>query len=176
MQNHLRIFNSCSPEIKAKFKNDLRKLASIREPFVICGDLDCRHKDRDCTRANSWGNILSEIPRGFPVIIKYPVNSTYIPANIKANPSILDLILSNVPHNITQPITLNDLGSDHLPVQFSLNMNAIISKKMVVDHKNSDVKKYKKLMKESLPRIQINLALQQNNRLMMLLMTSLPIF
>ena len=48
----------CSPEIKAKFKNDLRKLASIREPFVICGDLNCRHRDWGCTRANSWGNII----------------------------------------------------------------------------------------------------------------------
>ena len=137
----------CNGDSRTKYKNDLKKILSCNTPFIICGDLNSRHKDWGCLRANSWGNILSDLTTTLPFVIKSPLTPTYIPAATNANASILDLILTNVPNKITQPITLNALGSDHLPVKFTFSSDHISSTKINLDLKNTNWKKYRRNLK-----------------------------
>lgn len=102
------------------FKSDMRKLLSINGKYMLCGDFNCRHRDWGCSRANSWGNILSDLTLSFPFTIRFPSTPTYLPSAARSSPSVLDLVLTNVPHFMNYPIVSNNLGSDHLPVHFSI--------------------------------------------------------
>lgn len=102
------------------FKSDLRKILGIGGDYVICGDFNSKHRDWGCFRANSWGNILSDLTLSFPFTIRYPNNPTHIPCSSNSRPSTIDLILTNVPHFMNFPVVMNELNSDHLPVMFSI--------------------------------------------------------
>lgn len=52
-----------------KYRHDMRKLLSIRGNFVLCGDLNSRHRNWGCLRANGYGNLLSEMTQHFPFAI-----------------------------------------------------------------------------------------------------------
>ena len=73
-----------------------------------------------CYRANIWGNILSDTVSIFPYNILHPSTPTYIPTSRNRMPSTLDIVISNVTQYITNPKTINSLGSDHLPVSYKL--------------------------------------------------------
>lgn len=149
---------SCN-EDRNKFRNDLRKLVTMSGSYLVCGDLNSRHRDWNCSRANSWGNILSDLTLNIPFVIKSSSNHTYIPASSRSNPSTLDLILTNISSNISHPVALNKLGSDHLPIQFSLSFNGKHKENLIYDYNQTNWKKYSKKVKNSLKDALCNLDL-----------------
>lgn len=112
---------SSTQERQRRFKSDLRRLFSDREPYILCGDLNSRHRNWGCRRANCYGNILTEFTTFFPITVLSTDDPTYVPASNRSSPSTLDLILTNVPNFISHPFVVDELSSDHLPIKFDLD-------------------------------------------------------
>lgn len=132
--------------LRRKFKQDIRKLFNTEDKFLIGGDLNSRHRYWNCLRANSWGNILHDSTSIFPVTISYSNTPTYIPASSRQNPSTLDLVISNIPEYLSNPYTLTDLTSDHLPVLFTLSTTAPLVENLVYYFNRADWKKFKHIL------------------------------
>lgn len=98
------------------FKRDLRQLFSTSGEFLLGGDLNCRHKDWGCIRANCWGNLLTQFPHFFPINILFPPSPTFFPAGSHGSPSVLDLFFTNMSCQLVNPISIDALSSDHNPV------------------------------------------------------------
>lgn len=126
-----------------KFKSDLRKLVSAGGKYLLCGDLNSKHRNWGCSHANAWGNMLYDFSIFFPVTILFPHEPTYIPANDLSLPAVLDIILCNTSQNISQLKSVNALGSDHLPVKFDLITNGISNDNLLPDYSNTDWRLYK---------------------------------
>lgn len=106
---------------KNNFTADILKLTrSTNENLILGGDFNSRHRSWGCSRANCWGNILHEKIEINNLWIKYPCDPTYLPSNESHQASTLDFYLTNVPFKVSEPVALNDLSSDHLPVIISL--------------------------------------------------------
>lgn len=112
---------------KANFRSDMKKFARTTCRYVLGGDFNCRNQAWGCQRSNCWGNILLNLLTTNTFAISYPHSPTYIPTRANMQPSVLDFFLTNSPHNLNSPLTLNNLSSDHLPVvtnyksRFSIN-------------------------------------------------------
>lgn len=105
------------------FQSDLIKLVRRNEPFFISGDLNARHRQWNCLKANKAGNILINRASTSNFFIHYPDTYTYHPQGNR-RPSTLDLVLSNNLVNMSPLTTINDLSSDHLPVVFTIELAA----------------------------------------------------
>lgn len=139
-----KITGGLSPvEKRQRFKNDLRKLFSINCAFLIGGDLNCRHRDWGCIRANSWGNVLSELSVMLPMSIMYPPSPTYVPASSRGSSSVIDLFVSNVSSLISQPIAVNELSSDHNPVFCNILRSGVEKVQYYQDLKNANWSSYR---------------------------------
>lgn len=112
-------FNGNSANVQY-FKHDIQNLTNTRKKFYICGDLNARHSNWNCLANNTAGNQLLKCSLKSDYNIHYPLDHTYVPTAKSKNPSTLDLILSNDPYRISQPSAVNNLGSDHLPVSFTI--------------------------------------------------------
>lgn len=132
------------------FRSDLRKIMITNSNYIFCGDLNARHRDWNCLRANVWGNVLKEIGSSFPTTISFPNSPTYIPAAARSNPSTLDLILTNIPQHISHPCVINDLSSDHLPVSFNLTSSVQPLTKKRYNFSRADWKFYKRYIRTHL--------------------------
>lgn len=103
------------------FKNDLLLLTQNRGSFIICGDLNARHRFWNCSRRNQAGTILLDLMTTGRFNIHHPTEPTHYPTQRRQKPSTIDLILSNQLHNFSDPfITNNCLMSDHKAIEFSL--------------------------------------------------------
>lgn len=100
------------------FHSDLRSLTNRTTSFFICGDLNAKHNHWNCVRNNRVGNIVYNEMNFSNYIVENPPTPTYF--SYQANPTTLDIVLTNNLHNMTQPIAHQDLSSDHLPVTFEI--------------------------------------------------------
>lgn len=135
---------------RLSLQSDLRKLLSLSEDFVIGGDLNCRHRDWGCTRANSCGNLLANLLATYPVSVLYPSSPTYFPAGCRGSASVLDTFLTNVPSYFTQPISINALSSDHNPVLCEILMSGMRKVEYFLDIKNANWKHFRRDIKSKL--------------------------
>lgn len=105
----------------SKFQKDIRLLTSPRDSYLICGDFNAKHRFWNCFKANKAGQILYEQMTVRNYLIHFPPTPTYYPKqSARSNPSTLDIVLSNginIPSNLR---VIQDLSSDHLPVEFEL--------------------------------------------------------
>lgn len=150
--SNLRIYSVYFPGgqnnsvFRNKFKSDIRKMLNMPYKYLICGDLNSRHRSWNCLRANPWGNILHDCLSHFPVTISFPSTPTFFPAAANLNPSTLDLILSNIPEFLSHPITKNDLNSDHLPIMFHVLSSTTMMENWHYNFKRANWKKYKHVL------------------------------
>ena len=114
-------FSGRTSDLMPLYRRDIRKLLSIRGKYILCGDLNSKHRNWGCPRANVYGNLLNDLTLHIPFTIMYPNDPTHIPTSSRARPSTIDIILTNIPNYISQPNVLDSLSSDHFPVMFSLN-------------------------------------------------------
>lgn len=136
-------------------KSDLRKLTNLNGRFIIGGDLNCRHRNWNCSRSNSYGNILSDVNMTNNFLILHPSHPTYIPSSSRFNPSTLDLFLTNSVGLVSQPTVINDLSSDHLPVLCSILSSPVIENSFIYDFKAANWNRYKSTVKRMLESVHV---------------------
>lgn len=143
----------------AKFQNDIRLLTSHRKSFLICGDFNAKHRFWNCYKANKAGQILYDLMNIRNYLIHFPPTSTYYPKQLsRANPSTLDIVLSNginIPDNIR---VVQDFSSDHLPVEFDLDFGPrsqhILQKRRCYGNSNWEL--YKETIENSLNLLSVS--------------------
>lgn len=95
-----------------QFKNDLVKLTRHSKKFVVACDLNAKHECWGNHRRNKNGNMVFDESQLGYFAVHAPHDPTFVsPAG---SPACLDFFLTNT--EISLPITVNDLSSDHLPV------------------------------------------------------------
>lgn len=102
--------------LKSQFKSDLLRLSRTSGNYLLGGDFNCRNQAWGCLRANCWGNILENLLMTNEFAIAHTPNPTFVPNTTNSSPSVLDFFLTNAPDKLSGPMTMNSLGSDHLPV------------------------------------------------------------
>ncbi len=107
------------------YTNDLRKICNTHGSFFICGNLNSRHRLWNCISSNRAGRILYNELNYTNFLIHHPPTHTYCPISDKKTHSTIDLILTNGFHDISQPLTVDEFTSDHLPVVFNVYVGAL---------------------------------------------------
>lgn len=126
--------------IQAAFRREIQLLLNDSSDVFICGDFNSRHSVWNCLRNNSTGVTLHDVvSHSRNVQLHYPSSATYIPRR-NSIPSTLDLLLTNNQYPISNLSTLNNLGSDHLPVTFQIKTSQLITgaSPYFYDYKNAN--------------------------------------
>lgn len=114
-------------EIQAKLKNDLKILLSNtntnRYGVFLIGDLNAKNKYWNNTKNNAAGNIILEFSQDSGHTISFPRDPTYVPVSNKKSSSTIDLVITNNVVHSSRPFTKNVLTSDHVPVQFGIDLD-----------------------------------------------------
>lgn len=93
---------------------DINNLLAASNSTLIVGDLNAKHPTWDRTHQNRNGAALYSIIEDLPIAVEHSDDPTF-----PRGGSTLDIVINkNV--NITKPHTVDDLDSDHLPIQFEL--------------------------------------------------------
>uniref|UniRef100_A0A182FPZ5 Endo/exonuclease/phosphatase domain-containing protein n=1 Tax=Anopheles albimanus TaxID=7167 RepID=A0A182FPZ5_ANOAL len=98
------------------FSHDILKLVKIKHKFIICGDLNARHKAWNCESNNWAGKVLFDLMIRDTFSVCHPETPTHFPSDHNRRPSTIDIIVTNIPHILSTPIAPTQLSSDHLPV------------------------------------------------------------
>lgn len=106
-----------------QFRRDIATITRGTEPFLVIGDFNARHRLWNCARANKAGTLLLQEATRRNFFVHSPDDFTFHPAG-RGRPSTLDLTLSNNLLDMTKPIALNELSSDHRPVLFDVSLSA----------------------------------------------------
>lgn len=107
----------------AQLRGDIAKLTRRRTNFIIAGDLNAKHQIWGNLRSNKNGMILSDdLQSGFYTILSPDVPTYYSPSG---TPSTLDVYITNLSRNISSPIVIEELSSDHFPVILELGEDAV---------------------------------------------------
>lgn len=109
----------CSPSCtRAEAKTFFDKVMSLPGRHIITGDFNAKH--------TSWGN-RKNCRKGIDIFnlcssknysIFHPKEATSIPPNGQG--SIIDFAISRLVPNVTEPVIIKDLPSDHFPISFSI--------------------------------------------------------
>lgn len=110
------------------FKNDIKTLTNTNTSFFLVGDFNAKHRLWNNIRANQTGSLLYETICSRNLVIHHSQTPTYYPPQNKAiYPSTIDIVITNNLHSISQIVTSNVLTSDHLPIEFSIDLCEIIT-------------------------------------------------
>lgn len=105
------------------YREDLETLSQI-ENVVVLGDLNSRHQQWGCIGSNPAGKVLQEAAADGLFDVIFPNEPTYYPG-LHANPSVIDLVLTNTQLHIADPVVIHDLGSDHFPLLIEVECTPI---------------------------------------------------
>lgn len=153
-------FNDSSDQkILHIYKQEIQKLINFDCSTLVCGDLNSKHQTWNCIRSNATGRILFDlVSNNSNANIVYPTSPTYVPTR-RCNPSVLDLIISNESSIISELVTENIFNSDHLPIVFTLNLQASsnISNEHFrrYDFQNANWQRFKNILNRSTDLISI---------------------
>lgn len=123
---------------------DLDTLTSVGDKVLIVGDFTARHRTWNNHINNKNGLTLYDYATNNNLIIQYTKDPTHYPQN-NMTPTCIDILLNKNVSNITTPISLPVLSSDHNPVQFYLeNINKQNHTQKITSYKFTEWVKYKK--------------------------------
>ena len=133
----------CPPSLSMiEFKNDINKLMSIQGAIVLAGDFNAKHQ--------AWNNI-SNCRKGIQLLkmadnrlfkIQAPNCQTLFPT--KGAPSTVDFILCKNVNTIPIPKVVNELSSDHIPINFHIPNNiAFITKSKIFNFSKANWKEFR---------------------------------
>ena len=118
------IYASSSPKIKAEeMRKDLEKLFSRPGPFVLAGDYNAKHTSWNNVKSNGRGRDLLKICAKNFCEIQFSDEATAFPAI--GDPSILDFAVTKGVEGVSKPIVINDLSSDHVPIDFEIPTSSL---------------------------------------------------
>ena len=95
---------------------DLTRVLNISKRVVLAGDLNSKHKDWGNPNANTNGQTLKKTLEDAELLINFPDEPTHYPTN-GGNPTTIDGFIHKSNTGYTKAKTINDLNSDHLPVE-----------------------------------------------------------
>lgn len=100
--------------------DDLDKLMALGSKVLVIGDFNAKHQEWNNNRNNREGNKLKTYADNNNMLIHFPDEHTHFPDN-NNQPSTLDIVL-NKNSVIEPPVALNELQSDHRPIQIEIHM------------------------------------------------------
>ncbi len=110
------------PSIPIKqFKSEFSNLLSTPGPIVIAGDFNAKHQLWNNIKNCKKGVELEKLCNHNSFTVHCSNEPTLFPC--RGLPSIVDIVISKRVHGISQPIALNELSSDHLPISFKIPAN-----------------------------------------------------
>ena len=125
-------------------KDDLIKLLSRQGPFCLAGDFNAKHKNWNNIDTNRKGSTLLNIANHQLVDIHFSDEPTLTPDNKKASDSIVDLALTKALFNISKPLVIDDLCSDHRPISFAIDTSISVPDSVkFFNYKKADWKRFK---------------------------------
>jgi hypothetical protein len=124
--------------VLAQYRGDIRRLAANRSSYIVCGDLNSRHRLWGCIRANRAGKVLFEEKSAGGFIINHPDASTYYPENLPCHRLC----------SISNLTVHSGLFSDYRPATFEIYSNGIefISWQLVSYYRRADWVKFKNFL------------------------------
>lgn len=151
---------SLNIDLTKSLKNDILEITGRRQSYIACGDLNAKHRQWNCERANKAGNILYELYCRENFIITHPEEHTYIPTDTARRKSTIDIALTNGLHHI-ESIVNSPLISDHTAVEMSvIARQERKQKREQLDYSKANWVRYKrelsKLLNNSVTHAQIH--------------------
>lgn len=106
-----------------QFKADLKVLTSLKNSFLVCGDLNAKHRAWNCVKANQAGKIVFDETTNRDLLVQFTPTPTYFPPQKnRIFPSTIDIVITNGICNLHNLCTKQALTSDHLPISFEIEM------------------------------------------------------
>lgn len=101
---------------------DIEQLLQSSDSTILAGDFNAKHINWNCRQNNRAGTKLLDFYNNTNIQFQIlsPDNPTLIPDNPRILPDILDIALTKNMQLHTTIDVLNELGSDHLPIQLTL--------------------------------------------------------
>lgn len=146
----LRITSAYSPKPSIHFKNDLQRLTSSNEQFMIFGDFNAHHPAWNCQNTNTSGKSLFEMQLNNDFIVHNSPDHTHFPHSGR-NPSTIDLLLSNSGINFTLSTHHDHFLSDHAPVIFATDNTVQHTQQKIFDYARANWKEYRRIVNEIIP-------------------------
>jgi Reverse transcriptase (RNA-dependent DNA polymerase)/Endonuclease-reverse transcriptase len=112
----------CSPAAsRAQAKDFFNRVLSVSGSSVIAGDFNAKHQRWNNSNFCRKGSDLVKLCDSKNFQIYGPNSPTLYP--YVGNPSIVDFVLGKAIGRLSQPISLNVLSSDHLPISFMIPLS-----------------------------------------------------
>ena len=142
---------SSDQHVLESFRGDLHLLQSLYPEHIIAGDLSSRHRQWNCSRANSAGRILYNVTSVTDLWMHFPPTPTHFPEN-GGTPSTLDLLLVRGSINVSDLVTYNDLSSDHHPVHCSISATTkkLNTTALAKDYENANWPRFQQIIQEEI--------------------------
>lgn len=136
--NNIIIVSCYNPPQTNINRNDLYRIFSLNNKVIAIGDLNSKHPQWHCKQTNINDRILYNYMLEHNINIEFTDNYTLYPYN-GTLPSNVDILINKNVQNITKPITINELDSDHLPILVTINDKTIKrSYPKYLDYKNAN--------------------------------------
>lgn len=130
--NIIAVYNTPSNKFSSE---DLEALFEVGNKVIVVGDLNARHTTWKNHISNTNGRTLYKFINENNIIVQHTEEPTHHPLN-GMTPTFIDLIVNKNSANITDPVSLPALPSDHNPVIFNiLNQYKEKSKRYVTSYK-----------------------------------------
>ncbi|KAJ3617859.1 hypothetical protein MTP99_006948 [Tenebrio molitor] len=94
---------------------DLRNIFETASRVIVAGDFNCKHPSWNCNRSNPNGTLLKDFADDQDLLIHSTDEPTHYPTN-GMTPTTIDLMITKHVNDLTKPISLPELESDHNPV------------------------------------------------------------
>lgn len=107
--------------IRQHFRNDIAILTRNRSAYYIMGDLNAKHRAWNCSRSNLAGRILFDEQLRSDFVVLFPPSPTHFPFQSRAQPSTIDLSLTNGLLSNSNLLTEKS-ASDHDYVYFTIEL------------------------------------------------------
>lgn len=161
----LNVYSAYSPggatnaSINQHFKNDVKIIQQHGgRKYIICGDLNAKHRLWNCCRANKAGQILYNMFTENQFLIHFSPTPTHFPPSSSMNPSTIDIAIHNTPYNFTEPTT-HASDSDHEMITFDLplmNELTIRETRLIPCFKETDWDKFRNEVQDNLEELTNN--------------------
>ena len=149
LSDGLIIFSVYSP--KQIDVNELSKLFDASEKVLVMGDLNAKHSEWNCMRANQSGKMLHKFLSKQTYAMIVPDRHTHYPYNSNLASTIDLAIVKNV-NNCGALESLNELDSDHSPLLLELFSRDLKEEcdKTFYNYKNANWKKFRNLLQSKI--------------------------